>query len=157
VESADYLNLKMALEKLQLNDASFSFAPETSLALGFGFRCGFLGLLHLEIVQERLEREFALTLLTTAPTVVYRVIKTDGTVLEVENPSKLPPLQETLRIEEPYIAASIMAPAEYVGAVLALCQEKRGCTRGSSTCRTPGCWSPTSCRSTRSSWTSTIG
>ncbi len=130
VESADYLNLKMALEKLQLNDASFSFTPETSLALGFGFRCGFLGLLHLEIVQERLEREFGLTLLTTAPTVVYRVIRTDNTAIEVENPSKLPPLQEMLRIEEPYIAASIMAPAEYVGSVLALCQEKRGVHKG---------------------------
>jgi GTP-binding protein LepA len=130
VESADYLSLKMALEKLQLNDASFSFAPETSLALGFGFRCGFLGLLHLEIVQERLEREFDLTLLTTSPTVVYRVIRTNGTALEVENPSKLPPLQEILRIEEPYIAASIMAPPEYVGPVLALCQEKRGVHKG---------------------------
>ena len=130
VESADYLNLKGALEKLQLNDASFSFTPETSLALGFGFRCGFLGLLHLEIVQERLEREFSLTLLTTAPTVVYRVTTQDGTVLEVENPSKLPPPQEILRIEEPYILASIMAPVEYVGPILAICQEKRGLHRG---------------------------
>ncbi|MFA5028852.1 MAG: translation elongation factor 4 [Candidatus Methylomirabilota bacterium] len=130
VESADYLNLKGALEKLQLNDASFSFTPETSLALGFGFRCGFLGLLHLEIVQERLEREFSLTLLTTAPTVVYRVTKQDGTVMEVENPSKLPPPQEILRIEEPYILASIMAPVEYVGPILAICQEKRGLHRG---------------------------
>jgi len=130
VETADYLNLKGALEKLQLNDASFSFAPETSLALGFGFRCGFLGLLHLEIVQERLEREFDLTLLTTAPTVVYRATRTNGTVLDVENPSKLPPLQEIEKIEEPYIAASILAPAEFVGAILALCQEKRGVHRG---------------------------
>ncbi|HSB79583.1 MAG TPA: translation elongation factor 4 [Candidatus Methylomirabilis sp.] len=130
VESQDYLNLKGALEKLQLNDASFSFAPETSLALGFGFRCGFLGLLHLEIVQERLEREFGLTLLTTAPTVVYRVIRTDGSVMEVENPSKLPPPQEIAAIEEPYISASIMAPTEYVGAILALCQEKRGVHKG---------------------------
>jgi len=130
VESQDYLNLKGALEKLQLNDASFSFAPETSLALGFGFRCGFLGLLHLEIIQERLEREFSLTLLTTAPTVVYRVTRTDGTVLEVENPSKLPPVQEIQAIEEPYISASIMAPTEYVGGILALCQEKRGIHKG---------------------------
>jgi GTP-binding protein LepA len=130
VENQDYLNLKGALEKLQLNDASFSFAPETSLALGFGFRCGFLGLLHLEIVQERLEREFSLTLLTTAPTVVYRVIRTDGLVMEVENPSKLPPPQEIAAIEEPYISASIMAPTEYVGAILALCQEKRGLHKG---------------------------
>jgi GTP-binding protein LepA len=130
VESQDYLNLKGALEKLQLNDASFSFAPETSLALGFGFRCGFLGLLHLEIVQQRLEREFGLTLLTTAPTVVYRVIRTDGSVMDVENPSKLPPPQEIAAIEEPYISASIMAPTEYVGAILALCQEKRGVHKG---------------------------
>ena len=130
VESQDYLNLKGALEKLQLNDAAFSFEPETSLALGFGFRCGFLGLLHLEIVQERLEREFNLTLLTTAPTVVYRVTRTTGEVLEVENPSKLPPPQEILKLEEPFITASIMAPTEFVGAILTLCQEKRGFHKG---------------------------
>jgi GTP-binding protein LepA len=130
VESQDYLNLQGALEKLQLNDASFSFTPETSLALGFGFRCGFLGLLHLEIVQERLEREFDLTLLTTAPTVVYRVTQTNGTVLDVENPSKLPPPQDIARIEEPFISASIMAPTEFVGPVLSLCQEKRGVHKG---------------------------
>jgi GTP-binding protein LepA len=130
VASQDYLNLKAALERLQLNDASFSFEPETSLALGFGFRCGFLGLLHLEIVQERLEREFGLTLLTTAPTVVYRVIRMDGTMVEVENPSKLPPPQEIAAIQEPYITASILAPADYLGPILALCQEKRGVHRG---------------------------
>jgi GTP-binding protein LepA len=130
VENQDYLDLKAALEKLQLNDAAFSFEPETSLALGFGFRCGFLGLLHLEIVQERLEREFDLTLLTTAPTVVYRVTGTDGSILFVENPSKLPGPQETAKIEEPFIAASIFAPAECVGAILALCQEKRGVHKG---------------------------
>ena len=130
VESQDYLNLKGALEKLQLNDASFSVTPETSLALGFGFRCGFLGLLHLEIVQERLEREFDLTLLTTAPTVVYRVTQTNGAVLDVENPSKLPPPQDIARIEEPFISASIMAPTEFVGPVLSLCQEKRGVHKG---------------------------
>ena len=130
VESQDYLNLKGALEKLQLNDASFSFTPETSLALGFGFRCGFLGLLHLEIVQERLEREFDLSLLTTAPTVVYRVTQTNGGVLDVENPSKLPPPQDIARIEEPFISASIMAPTEFVGPILALCQEKRGVHKG---------------------------
>ncbi len=128
--SQDYLNLKGALEKLQLNDAAFSFTPETSLALGFGFRCGFLGLLHLEIVQERLEREFDLTLLMTAPTVVYRVTRTNGTVAEMENPSQLPPPQEIARIEEPFITASILAPVEYVGPILALCQEKRGVHRG---------------------------
>jgi GTP-binding protein LepA len=130
VESQDYLNLKGALEKLQLNDASFSFTPETSLALGFGFRCGFLGLLHLEIVQERLEREFNVTLLTTAPTVVYRVTQTNGAVLHVENPSKLPPPQDIAMIAEPFISASIMAPTEYVGAILNLCQEKRGVHKG---------------------------
>ncbi|MBI4734873.1 MAG: elongation factor 4 [candidate division NC10 bacterium] len=130
VESGDYLTLKTALEKLQLNDTSFSFEPETSLALGFGFRCGFLGLLHLEISQERLEREFNLTLLTTAPTVVYRVTRNDGTVVEVDNPSRLPPLQDIARFEEPYITASILTPPEYLGGILALCQEKRGVHRG---------------------------
>jgi len=130
VKSQDYLGLKGALEKLQLNDASFSFEPETSLALGFGFRCGFLGLLHLEIIQERLEREFNLTLLTTAPTVKYRITRTDGTVVEVENPSKLPPLQEIATIQEPYITASILTPTEYLGGILPLCQEKRGVHRG---------------------------
>ncbi|HTU02903.1 MAG TPA: translation elongation factor 4, partial [Candidatus Sulfotelmatobacter sp.] len=130
VESQAYLDLKAALEKLQLNDASFSFEPETSLALGFGFRCGFLGLLHLEIVQERLEREFNLTLLTTAPTVVYRVVRTHGSVVEVQNPSALPPPQEVVAIEEPYILASIFTPADFLGPILALCQEKRGTHRG---------------------------
>jgi GTP-binding protein LepA len=130
VESREYLNLKGALEKLRLNDASFTFEAETSLALGFGFRCGFLGLLHMEIIQERLEREFDLTLLTTAPTVVYRVTRADGTTIQVENPSALPPPQEVAGIEEPYISASILAPVEYLGAILALCQEKRGVHRG---------------------------
>ncbi|MBI3003042.1 MAG: elongation factor 4, partial [candidate division NC10 bacterium] len=126
MEPHEYLLLKEALEKLRLNDSSFTFEPETSVALGFGFRCGFLGLLHMEIIQERLEREFHLRLLTTAPTVIYRVTKTDGSVVEVENPAKLPPPQQTATIEEPYIRASVLAPAEYVGAILALCQEKRG-------------------------------
>ncbi len=130
VKSQDYLGLKGALEKLQLNDASFSFEPETSLALGFGFRCGFLGLLHLEIIQERLEREFDLTLLTTAPTVKYRITRTDGTVVEVDNPSQLPPPQEIATIEEPFITASILSPTEHLGGILALCQEKRGVHRG---------------------------
>ena len=130
VEPHEYLLLKEALEKLRLNDSSFTFEPETSVALGFGFRCGFLGLLHLEIIQERLEREFRLSLLTTAPTVVYRVTRTDGSVLEVENPAKLPPPQSIEKIEEPYIRASILAPTEYVGAILGLCQEKRGAQVG---------------------------
>lgn len=129
-ETEQYLELKEALEKLRLNDFSFSFAPETSVALGFGFRCGFLGLLHMEIIQERLEREFSLTLITTAPTVVYRVVKSDGTVVEVDNPSDLPSPQSIEWIEEPYIKASIMAPGEYVGPIFALCQEKRGIQRG---------------------------
>jgi len=126
VEPHEYLLLKEALEKLRLNDSSFTFEPETSVALGFGFRCGFLGLLHMEIIQERLEREFGLRLLTTAPTVIYRVTRTDGSVLEVENPAKLPPPQSIATIEEPSTRASILAPTEYVGAILALCQEKRG-------------------------------
>jgi GTP-binding protein LepA len=128
--SQDYQSLKGALEKLQLNDASFSFEPETSLALGFGYRCGFLGLLHLEIIQERLEREFTLNLLTTAPTVEYRVTRTDGSTLPVDDPSLLPPPQEIVSIQEPYISASILAPTEYLGAILSLCQEKRGVHRG---------------------------
>ncbi len=130
VEPHEYLLLKEALEKLRLNDSSFTFEPETSVALGFGFRSGFLGLLHMEIIQERLEREFNLRLLTTAPTVVYRVTKADGSVLEVENPAKLPPPQSIAQIEEPYIRASILAPTEYVGAILGLCQEKRGAQVG---------------------------
>src|SRR5262249_16341825 len=107
-------------------DASFSYEPETSLALGFGFRCGFLGLLHMEIIQERLEREFSLDLINTAPTVAYRVKTTSGEVLIVESPAKLPPAQHVEEIAEPYILASIHLPAEFVGAVLALCEEKRG-------------------------------
>ncbi len=129
-DSDQYLELKEALEKLRLNDSSFTSEPETSLALGFGFRCGFLGLLHMEIIQERLEREFGLTLITTAPTVVYRVTKTDGSLVEIENPSHLPPPQQLGRVDEPYIRASILAPGEYVGAILGLCQEKRGVQKG---------------------------
>lgn len=126
VEGGDYLRLKEALEKLRLNDSAFTFEPETSAALGFGFRSGFLGLLHLEIVQERLEREFDVELLTTAPTVVYRVRLTGGALVEVDNPSRLPARERVVGIEEPYIRAMIMAPVEYVGPVLTLCQEKRG-------------------------------
>ena len=129
-ESEQYLELKEALEKLRLNDSSFTFEPETSLALGFGFRCGFLGLLHMEIIQERLEREFGLTLIATAPTVVYRVTKSDRSVVDVQNPSHLPSPQQVDRIEEPYIKASILAPGEYLGQIFGLCQEKRGIQRG---------------------------
>ncbi|MCH7895399.1 MAG: translation elongation factor 4 [Candidatus Methylomirabilales bacterium] len=126
VEGGDYLRLKEALEKLWLNDSALTFEQESSVALGFGFRCGFLGLLHLEIVQERLEREFDLELLATAPTVVYRVRLTDGTLVEVDNPSRLPSRERVLGIEEPYIRALIMAPVTYVGPILTLCREKRG-------------------------------
>ncbi len=126
VEGGDYLRLKEALEKLRLNDSAFTFEPETSAALGFGFRCGFLGLLHLEIVQERLEREFDLELLTTAPTVIYRVRLTGGALADVDNPSRLPVRERVLGIEEPYIRAMVMTPVAYVGPVLSLCQEKRG-------------------------------
>ena len=126
VESHAYGELREALEKLRLNDASFFFEPETSLALGFGFRCGFLGLLHMEIVQERLEREYNMDLVTTAPGVLYRVTTTDGQVHEIDSPSKLPEAGNVLKIEEPVITAMILTPSEHVGSVLELCQEKRG-------------------------------
>ena len=126
VDSADYDALKDALEKLQLNDASLLFEPETSIALGFGFRCGFLGLLHMDVIQERLEREYNLTLITTAPSVIYKVYKTDGEVLDIDNPSKLPTPQEIDHIDEPYVKATVIVPKDYVGAVMELSQEKRG-------------------------------
>jgi GTP-binding protein LepA len=129
-DSADYPQLRDAMEKLHMNDAAFSFEPDTSEALGFGFRCGFLGLLHMEIIQERLEREFDLDLITTAPSVVYIVYKTDGMAVRVENPAKLPPLQLVSRIEEPLVTMTIHVPVEYVGPVLALCQERRGVQKG---------------------------
>lgn len=125
-DGAHYEDLKEALEKLQLNDASLSFEPETSIALGFGFRCGFLGLLHLEIIQERLEREYNLDLVTTAPGVVYKVHKTDGTVIDITNPSNLPDPSEIEYMEEPIVDAEIMVTSEYVGAIMTLCQERRG-------------------------------
>ena len=125
-DGAHYEDLKEALEKLQLNDASLSFEPETSLALGFGFRCGFLGLLHLEIIQERLEREYNLDLVTTAPGVVYKVHKTDGTIIDITNPSNLPDPSEIEYMEEPIVDAEIMVTSEYVGAIMTLCQERRG-------------------------------
>lgn len=125
-DGAKYPDLRDALEKLQLNDASLQFEPETSVALGFGFRCGFLGLLHLEIIQERLEREYNLDLVTTAPGVVYRVYKTDGSMIELTNPSNLPDPSEIEYMEEPVVEAEIMVTSEYIGAIMDLCQERRG-------------------------------
>ncbi len=129
-DGAKYPDLRDALEKLQLNDASLSFEPETSIALGFGFRCGFLGLLHLEIIQERLEREFNLDLVTTAPGVVYRVHTTDGRMIELTNPSNLPDPSNIEYMEEPFVSAEIMVTTEYVGAIMQLCQERRGVYQG---------------------------
>ena len=129
VSADDYPALREALDKLRLNDAAMFFEPESSEAMGFGFRCGFLGMLHMEIVQERLEREYDLDLITTAPTVVYEVAKTDGTVLSMDNPAKLPPPQMIAEIREPIILANILTPAEYVGNVIKLCEEKRGVQR----------------------------
>ena len=126
VESEDYEALREALNKLNLNDAALQYEPETSQALGFGFRCGFLGMLHMEIIQERLEREYDLDLITTAPTVVYEVLKTDETTVEIDNPSKLPPPNETAEIREPIIEAHILVPQDYLGNVISLCIEKRG-------------------------------
>lgn len=126
VENNQYTELRDALEKLRLNDAALIFEPETSSALGFGFRCGFLGLLHMEIIQERLEREYDLDLITTAPSVIYQITKTDGTVLQIDNPAQLPDPSSIEMIEEPYVAASIMVPTDYVGAVMKISQEKRG-------------------------------
>ena len=125
-DGADYESLKDALEKLHLNDASLTYDPETSQALGFGFRCGFLGLLHMEIIQERLEREFDLDLITTAPSVIFKVYKTDGTEVDVDNPSNLPPIGVIEHMEEPFVKASIHTPQEYVGALMEVCQNKRG-------------------------------
>ncbi len=129
MDSVQYEGLKEAMVKLRLNDSSFSFEPETSLALGFGFRCGFLGLFHMEIIRERLEREYGLELITTAPTVSYKVTKTDGTMVEVDNPINLPPVQFIDFIEEPFIEATVHLPSEYLGPVLRLCEERRGVQR----------------------------
>src|SRR5690606_12695183 len=126
VDAADFEDLRAAMGKLRLNDASFSFEMETSAALGFGFRCGFLGLLHLEIIQERLEREFDLDLIATAPSVVYHLHMTDGTMKELHNPADMPDVVRIDHIEEPWIRATILTPDDYLGAILKLCQERRG-------------------------------
>ena len=125
-DSARYTDLREALEKLQLNDASLFFEPETSIALGFGFRCGFLGLLHLEIIQERLEREFNLDLVTTAPSVIYKIYLTDGTMIDLSNPSNMPDPARIERMEEPIVKAEIILPKDYVGPIMELCQQRRG-------------------------------
>ena len=125
-DGADYDNLKDALEKLRMNDASLSFDPETSVALGYGFRCGFLGLLHMEVIQQRLEREFDLDLVTTAPSVIYHVYKMDGSMVEIDNPSNLPPIGEIEHMEEPYVTATIYTPQEFVGAMMDIAVDKRG-------------------------------
>ena len=126
MDGSDYENLKVALEKLKLNDAALEYEPETSGALGFGFRCGFLGLLHLEIIEERLDREFDLSLITTSPSVIYKVHKTDGEVIELYNPSDLPPQAEISYMEEPVVTAEILTPKEYVGNIMEICQNRRG-------------------------------
>ncbi|MEH7303908.1 translation elongation factor 4 [Neobacillus drentensis] len=126
IDTAKFNDLREALEKLQLNDSSLQFEPETSQALGFGFRCGFLGLLHMEIIQERIEREFKIDLITTAPSVIYHVHMTDGSEIKVDNPSDLPDPQKIDRVEEPYVKATMMAPNDYVGTIMELCQQKRG-------------------------------
>ena len=126
VDNEDYHELKEALEKLKLSDSSITFEPETSSALGFGFRCGFLGMLHMEIAQERLEREYDLSIVTTAPSVVYKVHKTNGEVVEIDNPANLPAAQYRDYIEEPYVKVSIITPNDYVGTLMDLCQTKRG-------------------------------
>lgn len=126
IETTDYNDLREALQKLELNDASLRFEPETSTALGFGFRCGFLGLLHMEIIQERIEREFNIPLITTAPSVIYRITLTNGDVMEIDNPSNYPDPQRIDFVEEPYVKASVIVPNDYVGTIMELCQGKRG-------------------------------
>ena len=126
IESSKYDDLKEALEKLKLNDASLEFEPETSKALGFGFRCGFLGLLHMEITEERIEREFNIELIATSPSVNYKITKTDGEIIYIDSPSKMPERQKIKTIEEPYIKTNIYVPSSYIGQIMELCQSKRG-------------------------------
>lgn len=126
VDTEDYNAFREALEKLSLNDASLFFEPENSKALGFGFRCGFLGMLHMEIIQERLEREYNLNLITTAPTVVYEILKTDGEIIHIDSPANLPPISNIAEIREPIAECRMLMPPEYVGPIMKICQEKRG-------------------------------
>ncbi|HAS17194.1 MAG TPA: elongation factor 4, partial [Nitrospiraceae bacterium] len=128
-DTGEYKTLRDAVEKLRLNDSSFTFEPESSLALGFGFRCGFLGLLHMEIIRERLEREFGLSLISTAPTVVYKITTNNGEAFSIDSPTRLPPIHTIEIFEEPYILATIISPSEYIGAIIGLCQERRGIQR----------------------------
>ncbi len=137
VDADDFETLRAAMGKLRLNDASFSFEMETSAALGFGFRCGFLGLLHLEIIQERLKREFDLNLIATAPSVIYKMHLTDGQEIEIHNPVDMPDVVKIAEIEEPWIEATILTPDEYLGSVLKLCQDRRGVAEGTDLCRLP--------------------
>jgi GTP-binding protein LepA len=130
VDAEDFPNLREALEKLRLNDAALRFEPESSEAMGFGFRCGFLGMLHMEIVQERLEREYDLNLISTAPTVIYEVLTTDGEIVSLDNPAKLPPVNKIEEVREPIILATVLTPPDYVGNVIKLCEEKRGSQKG---------------------------
>ena len=126
IESSKYPELRDALEKLKLNDAALEFEPETSKALGFGFRCGFLGLLHMEITLERIEREFNIELIATSPSVIYKITQTDGIVIDVDSPAKMPERQKISKIEEPYIKTNILVPSQYIGPIMELCQNKRG-------------------------------
>ena len=154
-DGSKYGDLRDALEKLKLNDASMSYTQENSIALGFGFRCGFLGLLHMEIIMERLEREYNLDLITTAPNVVYRITKTSGETIEVYTPLNYPDPAEILQCEEPFVRASILTPPEYVGNIMELCQQRRGEYRDMTYLeRGPRGAALLSCRSTRSSTTS---
>ena len=129
IEAHEYENLRDALDKLQLNDSAFTFEPETSQALGFGYRCGYLGLLHMEIVQERLEREYGLNLITTSPSVVYKVHTTDDELITIDNPSKLPAVSRIKMLEEPILTTHVHVPNEYVGAIIKLCEDRRGVQR----------------------------
>ena len=135
VDAADFEDLRAAMGRLRLNDASFSFEMETSAALGFGFRCGFLGLLHLEIIQERLEREFNLDLIATAPSVVYKIALRDGTEIELHNPADMPDVMKIEEIREPWIKATILTPDDYLGGILKLCQDRRGIADRPQLCR----------------------